>query len=344
MKNKVELISHIISKKPLLSKTRTTKMYPIAEIEALLVSSITVIDGKLSIPHDAIRQALNHEKPEPNIVVEPTVPELNDVKPFPETVGQLRKGASKKKKNPNAPKRPTSAYMLWLNENRSQIAKHWFTLKGCDDTLRYPCGHAKAGEPLEGRDKVTLITRKAGELWKELADEFKAPYQAKFEEASIAYKEAMRLMNPVEKKTKFRDTEIPAAPEGWSGPFEKSFIKNLTRYPNSQKSVQMFKSFDEAVTMANLLKEKCYGITRTKTGYSLRIGPKICKLPEDTEMCEVSWIKGNETPTFTEVAPKPKQTNLECTTPTVEVEEDEFHDAMETLVHPNSRIIVLNVN
>lgn len=58
-----------------------------------------------------------------------------------------KKRRGKKDKDPNAPKRPMSAYFLWLKENRASIAK-------------------------EGMS-VTDISKKAGELWKQIDAETK---------------------------------------------------------------------------------------------------------------------------------------------------------------------------
>ena len=52
----------------------------------------------------------------------------------------------KAKKDPNAPKRPSTAFFIWLNENRPSI-------KAQDPGL-----------------SVTEVGKKAGELWKKLSD------------------------------------------------------------------------------------------------------------------------------------------------------------------------------
>ena len=54
-----------------------------------------------------------------------------------------------KKKDPNAPKRPLSQWMLWLSDNRQQIA-----IEHCDG--------------LTGKDRTTGITKAAGNIWKQL--------------------------------------------------------------------------------------------------------------------------------------------------------------------------------
>ena len=60
--------------------------------------------------------------------------------------GGAKKRKKGTKKDPNAPKRPMSAYFLWLNENREQI---------------------KSDNP---GASVADIAKKGGELWRELKD------------------------------------------------------------------------------------------------------------------------------------------------------------------------------
>lgn len=68
----------------------------------------------------------------------------------------------KKGKDPNAPKRPLSAYMLWLNANRDKI---------------------RSDSP--GRS-VTEVSKKAGELWKGMSKEKKEVGEEMVVSASIA--------------------------------------------------------------------------------------------------------------------------------------------------------------
>uniref|UniRef100_A0A336LU77 FACT complex subunit SSRP1 n=1 Tax=Culicoides sonorensis TaxID=179676 RepID=A0A336LU77_CULSO len=73
---------------------------------------------------------------------------------------------SKKNKDSDAPKRPTTAFMLWLNETREQIKKD---------------------NPGIG---VTEVAKKAGELWKDIKD--KSKWEAKAAKAKDEYNEAMK--------------------------------------------------------------------------------------------------------------------------------------------------------
>merc|ERR1712060_561834 len=75
----------------------------------------------------------------------------------------------KKKKDPNAPKRPAGgAFGVWLAENRSKIASS------------LPQDH-----------KITDVTKAAGVQWKALSDAAKKPYEATFAKKQEEYKKAM---------------------------------------------------------------------------------------------------------------------------------------------------------
>ena len=142
-------------------------MASVATIIDALTAKFSNDEGQLVIPQDELVKALGSMK----------------------TVGRGRGRKPKKEKDPDAPKRPTSAYMLWLNANRSTILDEHFPANS-DGEHCYPKGHLREGEPLEGRDKVSLVTKKAGEIWKELDEATKAPYNLMFEEAYAAYKRA----------------------------------------------------------------------------------------------------------------------------------------------------------
>ncbi|VDO50471.1 unnamed protein product [Haemonchus placei] len=70
-----------------------------------------------------------------------------------EKSGEGRKRREKKEKDPNAPKRAQSAYFHWLNENRAKIKK-------------------------DG-DSVADVAKRAGEMWKAMDAESKAPWEKK---------------------------------------------------------------------------------------------------------------------------------------------------------------------
>merc|ERR1712007_39694 len=62
--------------------------------------------------------------------------------------------ASQRKKDPNAPRRPLSAYFLWLGDNRAEIAK------------ALPDGH-----------KVADVAKAGGEQWKKASAATKKKYE-----------------------------------------------------------------------------------------------------------------------------------------------------------------------
>lgn len=76
------------------------------------------------------------------------------------------KKKSKKEKDSNAPKRPQTAFMLWLNESREKIKKD------------------------NPGISVTEIAKKGGEMWKELKD--KSKWEEKASKDKEAYVEAMK--------------------------------------------------------------------------------------------------------------------------------------------------------
>ena len=60
--------------------------------------------------------------------------------------GGGRKKKQRAKKDPNAPKKPLSAYMLWLQDNRAAIKEEYPGIS------------------------MTDVSKKAGEKWKKLGD------------------------------------------------------------------------------------------------------------------------------------------------------------------------------
>ncbi|XP_053307153.1 FACT complex subunit SSRP1 [Spea bombifrons] len=79
-----------------------------------------------------------------------------------------KKAEGKKQKDPSAPKRPMSAYMLWLNASREKI---------------------KSENP---GISITDLSKKAGEIWKTMTREKKEEWDRKAEEAKRDYEKAMK--------------------------------------------------------------------------------------------------------------------------------------------------------
>merc|ERR1712129_369873 len=76
------------------------------------------------------------------------------------------KRSKKADKDPNQPKKPQTAYWLWLGENRASLSKE----VGAD---------------------VTKVAKLAGERWKVLPEKTKAPFEKTAAELKVAYTEAM---------------------------------------------------------------------------------------------------------------------------------------------------------
>ncbi|XP_066467515.1 FACT complex subunit SSRP1 [Tiliqua scincoides] len=91
-----------------------------------------------------------------------------------------KQSESKKGKDPNAPKRPLSAYMLWLNANRDKI---------------------RSDSP---GMSVTDVSKKAGELWKGMSKEKKEEWDRKAEDAKREYEKAMKDYSEGGKSDSFR--------------------------------------------------------------------------------------------------------------------------------------------
>ena len=242
-------------------------------------------DGVMTIPEGPLRDALMSIKPN----------------------GRGGK-KEKKEKDPNAPKRPMTSYMLWLNDNRSKIATEHFPLNEDGDHC-YPEGHENAGDPLVGRQKVSSITKKAGELWKELSEDEKKPYEDSFAEARAIYMETKgEYVSEAGDKESFDLDQRPDAPEGWNGPHDMKFLGKVAKDPSTGKNFKSFKNFEDAVAAANELGDSCGGITMTSTGFSLRVGPDLRVNPEKDRLKGLaSWTKEGVAKTPSPKAEKPKK-------------------------------------
>jgi hypothetical protein len=193
---------------------------------------------------------------------------------------QGRNAGRKKIKDPNAPKRATSAYLLWLNANRDAIIEEHFS-----------------EVELTGREKVSKVGKKAGELWNNMSEEDKTPYIEKSKEQQVAYKMAMAEYEPSSvtpvKPANLDFSELPEAPTEWTGPFNG---KKLHKLANGGKiGVGKFYSFEDAVAAAEELGDSCSGITyEAKSGkYSLRKTFNWCGDGVEGEDC--SWVRGEIT-------------------------------------------------
>ena len=188
-----------------------------------------------------------------------------------------------RKKDPNAPKRSQSAYMLWLNNTRSKIISEHFTGEDGECTL-------------EGRSKVTEVAKKAGELWKTISSEEKEPFEVQAETDKAAYQVAKAEYSSIHSDPQVVDeAELPEAPEGWSGPLQNTYLWKMAEKPR-----KYYSTFAEAVERAEEIgSDECGGITRDEKGrYSLRKPGS----PWPIDSASVSWCMGE----VTIVTPKPK--------------------------------------
>lgn len=182
------------------------------------------------------------------------------------------KKRKKYKKDPNAPKRPTSAYMIWLNKNRDTIKTEYFGDYNdvTDWTLESKCKYYESKEmkiPTEdGKPRiVALVTSKAGLLWKNMSIEEKSPYDEMFKEAKEKYESLKESYVPINSCNDFK------IPDDWSGPHYNMNIDKTIK-DSDGKTIKQFKTFDEALEKAISLGTQCFGITQTKRGFSVKIG------------------------------------------------------------------------
>ena len=255
---------------------------------SILTTLPVAADGNFDIPTDELDRALQ------NLEV------------------KQRKPRKTKQKDPDAPKRPASAYMLWLNENRAAIK---------DELLS-----------TNPDAKITDVTKRAGEIWKTLTEDEKASFQTASEELRAKYHDAMKVYKPnhtVAKKStavKYDAEETPDAPEGWSGPFAMKYLYRKVKDVDG-KHVRIQKNFAAAVELANKILadwnkakqdesmpdhwksdvQPCAGITKTSTGYDLRLGPDLMTTAEkDAKGGIASWLLGEHTADADTTTPEPE--------------------------------------
>jgi hypothetical protein len=166
-----------------------------------------------------------------------------------------------------------SGYMMWLNENRENIRE--VHLKGVE---------------LKGRSKVTEVAKKGGELWKSMSEEDKSEWNKKASEksGSMAKKE-------VKKKWAFdlSNDEGDEEVEGFSGPHVGKSLDGKTEY-GFKRGQGSFVTLEDAISAAKLLGEKCGGVTKGKSGYTLRSGIEM-KVVSDSlyKKYTKTWLRGD---------------------------------------------------
>jgi hypothetical protein len=224
-----------------------------------ILNESTLIDGRVDIPTGDLEHALQNMK------------------------SKTKKNKhAKKQKDPDAPKRPACGYLLWLNDNRGAFKDE--LLAAYPDT------------------KMTDVVKHASSIWNAFDDDEKAPFNDKSALLRAAYHEQMKAYNPhhnVAKKTK-NDTikydaeHLPSTPDGWNGPHKMTHLLRKVIGIDG-KTARIQKNFDTAVQLANQINaawnqavksgdvpehwkidvQPCAGITKTSTGYDLRLGPDV---------------------------------------------------------------------
>ena len=224
----------------------------------------------------------------------------------------------KKKKAPKDPadKRPLNPYFRFTKEFRSAVI----------DELT-----AQNGE----KPDVGAVSTELGRRWKELntpADDETdaqrdarlasiAVYHKQYEAEMAIWREKKGTTSTTTKKSTASNKppldEVPDAPEGWNGPNEMKYLLRKTIGIDG-KPVKKLNSFADAIALANQINDAwskavndndvpshwksdvlpCGGITKTGTGYELRLGPDMLDTPEDKKNGGIaSW-------TFNHVAPQ----------------------------------------
>jgi hypothetical protein len=168
--------------------------------------------------------------------------------------------------------------MIWLGENRAAIKDELLTTN--PDA------------------KVTDVTKRAGALWKELADSEKTTFQTQAYTLREQYYEQMKHYQPTYTAPSknynpepYDAYETPDAPNGWTGPHLMTFIKGTVKGIDG-KTIRPIKNFTQAVdTVENIIQAwkqarknddipshwdynatRCYGFTKTISGYQPRLG------------------------------------------------------------------------
>lgn len=200
------------------------------------------------------------------------------------------KKRAKKVRDPNLPKRPKNAFMLYTDSVREEVK----------------AGLLEASP--DGKIRVSNVSKECGARWKVLSAEDKQPFLDANSAAKVDYEKAMEAYyaenpdkKPVEKvkkekvagggtkKKKGFQADIDAEtafdselPDGW----KKGSIGYLSGAVKGEDGKPLkFKTFTEAIAAADEL--DCGGVTRTKMSYTLRKSSTV----KDSTSGEVSWTR-----------------------------------------------------
>lgn len=144
--------------------------------------------------------------------------------------GKSKSKKRKKSKDPDKPKRPQSAYFLWFNASREKMKEEYPGLS------------------------VTELTKKAGELWKQLED--KTEWNEKAEEAKKAYEIAMEEYEKRPKKDESEDEEDDdKSPKSKKSP-KKSAVESRAGSGGNYKSKEYISTSESSSDEDKPLKKK----------------------------------------------------------------------------------------
>ena len=169
--------------------------------------------------------------------------------------------------------RGASGYMMWLNENREKIKSEYFG----DDELK-------------GRDKVTKIAKKGGELWGDLEEDEKEEWNAKAREMRGSAKPKTKKLVWTYSCAVEDDVETP---EDMSGPFVGYALVGKTSmgYVRGKGS---FAKLSDALDAAREV-EGCVGVTKGEGGYQLRAQERFNAVTKEYFRDHVkSWVFGDK--------------------------------------------------
>jgi len=164
-------------------------------------------------------------------------PLATSVDPKTPSVGKGASGAKRPRsaekplKDPLAPKRPMSSFMIFANETRPQLAS------------------------LEGEAKLTIgeIGKELGKRWSEMTGESKATYEEKAREAKTAYEQAMKNYQPSEEFLK-----------------EKAAHQELMATKNKKKNHRHF-SPQESASYFKFVSNNWLNLAKTKTALTIPV-------------------------------------------------------------------------
>ena len=256
------------------------------------------------------------------------------------------KSLSKPKRtaDPNKPKRGKSAYLFYTHSTETKSAFKEY-VDACVADAKSALGEvdeddeegmaaaeatlvaaaAKWDEEKQRPKPITELTKFAAGQWKQMDEEAKAPYTKLASAEKERYDSEMSEYRPTPSVVAaLDDSDMPEAPDGWSGPFQGYYL-----FKNAAGRAT-YKSFADAATAADKL-DDCLGITKTPQGhYSLRKMDGGHPLPTD-KYPAVSWVKGDVEVTKMEVSTTTKKSEPVVETdasPDVDADVDAYVDAV----------------